>query len=217
MIYLYSAFSKDFAKNLALFTQAIPAGGRVALLIQGGEGHEKFLASYLGPLRENGVTAVDVITPDYHTKQLGADSLQKIRQAGALFIGGGDTLVYQQIYCNPAVKSLLQEKHASGTPIAGLSAGAKLLCGQFYEWKKKLLHEGLGLVAKLVLFPHFEEDPNAYQFVRFALHHPESPACGLEANALLLVAPDGGLTRAGNGAVYYSQTQADGAAIIRKM
>ena len=142
------------------------AGGRdatIALLMQGGHGWEKYVPDYAQPWIRQGVSRYYPIAPDENgTLDLDAVSA-KIREATGIFIGGGHTPTYHQLYATEPIRSLLRESYHKGAPIAGVSAGALIapeLCvlspDETDDGSLQIV-AGLGLVSDLIVGVHFTE------------------------------------------------------------
>jgi cyanophycinase len=142
------------------------AGGRdavIALLMQGGQGWEKYLPDYTQPWLRRGVTKVHPIVPD-ESGGLDLDAVAaKLGQATGIFIGGGHTPTYQRLYATEPVRSLIWARHDSGVPVAGMSAGA-LIAPQVCTLPPDETDDGslqvvagLGLVDNLIVGVHFSE------------------------------------------------------------
>ena len=88
----------------------------------------------------------------------------KIRNANAIYIGGGDTLFMLEKWRQTGLDKLIIEAYENGTPIAGLSAGAICWFKNMYtdyeimrgESADYVLREGLGIIDGLCC-PHFNE------------------------------------------------------------
>ena len=145
----------------------VPAAGGVdaaiALLLQGGSDWHKYVPEYVEPWLQRGVTRYHPIVPDEHGI-LDLDAIAAtLREATGIFIGGGNTPTYHQLYATEPVRSLIRERYQAGVPVAGVSAGAALMpeiCVLARdETSDGVLRteEGLGLVGNLVVEFHFSE------------------------------------------------------------
>jgi cyanophycinase len=153
---------------LDLVAQAfVPAAGgreaRIALLLLGGSGWEKYVPQYAEPWERQGATRHSVVVPnDEGVLDVGTASTA-IREATGIFIGGGNTTVYRQLYATEPIRSLIRERYARGIPIAGLSAGA-IIAPQRCAAERDpcddasvTIEEGIGLIDGLVVVPHYTE------------------------------------------------------------
>lgn len=142
------------------------AGGReatIALLLSGDQGWEDHLPEYTQPWIRRGVTRYHTIVPD-ETGTLDSSTVStQLRQAAGIFIGGGHTPTYHQLYTAEPIRSIIRERYQIGVPIAGLSAGALItpeICAIPPEDtgdSSVRLVTGLGLVGELVVGVHFTE------------------------------------------------------------
>jgi len=106
------------------------------------------------------------------------DTADAVRAATGIFIGGGDTRRYHDLYVRSEVGAVIRERCAAGVPYGGLSAGALLapevamLCGNTLstpanccrlrvgdteEPVELALGAGLGLLRGCLLEAHFAE------------------------------------------------------------
>lgn len=142
------------------------AGGRdatIALLMQGGRGWEKYVPEYAQPWIRRGVSRYYPIAPDENgTLDLDAVSA-KIREATGIFIGGGHTPTYHQLYATEPIRGILRESYHKGVPIAGVSAGALIapeICAlppdETDDGTLQIV-AGLDLVSNLIVGVHFTE------------------------------------------------------------
>lgn len=84
---------------------------------------------YCEPWLGLGAAAVTVVAPP-----LDADALAAIADCTGIFIAGGDTRRYHDVYGAPAVAAQIQARVRAGIPCAGLSAGALLLPDVCLRW-----------------------------------------------------------------------------------
>ena len=145
------------------------AGGedaRIALLMVGGEGWEEYVPRYTEPWGRCGATRVGVIVPGADGALDVPAALSVLRDATGIFIAGGRTATYHSLYATEPVRSVIRERHADGTPVAGLSAGALispevcLLRPTPKNPDQELrIDDGLGLISGLVVEVHFDDGP----------------------------------------------------------
>lgn len=142
------------------------AGGHdstIALLLTGAQGWEDYVPQYTRPWIRRGVTQYHTIVPDENgTLDLDAVSA-KLYEATGIFIGGGDTPTYHQLYATEPIRSIIRERYGQGVPVAGLSAGALIapeICVTPPEdtgGPSVRIVTGLGLVGGLIVGVHFSE------------------------------------------------------------
>jgi len=142
------------------------AGGRdatIALLLQGGEGWEKYLPEYTQPWMRRGVTRYCPIVPgEDGTLDLDA-ALARLREATGIFIGGGHTPTYHCLYATEPIRTLVRSSYQRGIPVAGMSAGALIapeICAippeDTGDNSVRIL-PGLGLISDVIIGVHFTE------------------------------------------------------------
>ena len=138
-------------------------GATIALLLAGAQGWEDYLPRYTQPWTRRGVKQIHAIVPAGDgTLDLEAVSA-KLREATGIFIGGGDTPTYHQLFATEPIRSMIRERFQEGVPIAGLSAGALIvpqICTIPPEDTGDVsvrIVTGLGLVSGLIVGVHFSE------------------------------------------------------------
>ncbi len=151
----------------ALETVADPfilaAGGNdavVALLMQSGKGWEKYLSGYIEPWIKRGISHIWTVVPG-KDGDLGPDAEVHIASASGIFIEGGHTPTYHRLYAQGHTRSLIQQRHLSGVPVAGVSAGALIapeicvLTSVENGEEVMRIEPGLNLVQDLVVGVHY--------------------------------------------------------------
>lgn len=123
---------------------------------------------------------------------------EKIENADAIYVGGGDTLFMLDKWRETGVTSLIIEAYNNGTPIAGLSAGAICWFEVMYTdsdimrgGSEYRFAEGLGLLGG-VCTPHYDE--RADDFDRNFAASAFTKAVGI-ANDCAAEFTDGQITR----------------------
>ena len=202
MILLYSGFGENAASNFAAFANGLNENDTIALLLQGGNGFEKYLASYFSPIEQNCKAKIEVISPKNESLNISSEDIEVIRKASAVFIGGGETSKYCEIYCTKIVRELLNQKQNEGKTIAGLSAGSIILNNEIYNRETKKMSSGLGLIENIFVFPHLEEESYAYEMIKFVENNTNKTAYGLENDSFLKIERNGKITKMGKGKAY---------------
>ena len=145
----------------------VPAAGgheaTIALLLQGGSGWERYVPDYTKPWTRLGIAHHHVIVPD-EDRAWDIDRVSaKLGQATGIFVGGGRTPTYQQLYATEPLRSAIRERYQAGVPVAGVSAGAFITledcvldAGEVGEDSLRI-EPGLGLACNLVIEVHFTE------------------------------------------------------------
>lgn len=105
------------------------SGATIALLLQGGEGWEKYVLEYAQPWMRRGGTRYCSIVPDEDgTLDLDAASA-KLREATGIFDGGGHAPTYHPLYATEPIRTLIRSSYQRDIPVAGVSAGALIGLG----------------------------------------------------------------------------------------
>lgn len=136
-------------------------GARIALLLQGDENWQKYVPRYAEPWAAHGASCM-VVVPDASGALDHAALVQTFNNANAVFISGGHTPTYQQLYANPPVRGLIREAVARNVPFGGCSAGALLapdICATNYAGADDTTWTapGLGLMNNVLIGVHFSE------------------------------------------------------------
>jgi len=145
------------------FLRAAGPNPCLVLLLQGGPQWERYLPLYIRPWIRRGIQHYRVIAPDADGTLDLECAAQALREATGIFIGGGNTRIYQEHYAREPLRSLIRARYREAVPVAGLSAGA-ILASEF-AWLlpeestsgKLEVVRGLGLVPGLIVGPHFTE------------------------------------------------------------
>lgn len=180
-LFLYGDVSQNFEEVSKPFIKA--SGGTdavIVLLLQGGQGWEKFLPRYVDPWKRLGVEKVTPIIPNPDLT-LDDEELNSIESSTGIFVAGGDTKIYQRVYASEKVGSLIKLQFEKGIPYGGASAGALIASEKcplqgsvimtasneyllkakpFRESMKDIdfvLGNGLGLIEDCVFETHFSE------------------------------------------------------------
>ena len=217
MLFLFSGFGSDFEENLHVFSRSVRGEKRLALLLQGGDGYEPFLDQYLAPLRAVGFTEIDIVAPPSGSMTLTENDISAIARADGIFIGVGWTGVYWEKYCTGATKQVITSQFHRDTPIAGLSAGAKLMNDRVYLDHIGEFREGFAFFKNRDIFPHFEEDGYAHKALQFCCDFPGSSALGIETNTMLTINRDGSESWFGSGHAYRIESDAAGEVAVRRI
>ena len=145
------------------FVEAAGPNPVLALLLQGGPKWESYLPQYVQPWAQQGIQRYHIIVPDENGVLDIEDAIAKLREATGIFIGGGNTRIYQTLYAMDPIGTLIRERYRQGVPVAGLSAGAILasnvswLLPEESESGSIEVIRGLGLIEGWVIGAHFSE------------------------------------------------------------
>jgi cyanophycinase len=131
---------------------------------------------------KNGATEYHVIIPkDDGLLDINA-SIEQLRKASGIFIGGGQTSRYLELYASEPIRSIIQERVNAGVPFAGMSAGARMAsrrCCLFPTPKAPeqafTMAQGLGLVNDLIVEVHFDENPKGLEYLLEGMSRTQIP------------------------------------------
>ena len=186
------------------------AGGSaatIALLLQGGPNWEKYVAQYVEPWLQRGVTRYHAIVPREDGTLDVEAAATRLRAASGIFIGGGHTPTYLRLYATEPLRSIIRERYQQGVPYAGMSAGA-LIAPQICAIppddtgeRSVRLASGLGLIEDCVIGVHFTAS-NALPHVLEAMAQTQTATgWGINDDACA-VFEDGQFKRALGGSVF---------------
>ncbi len=186
------------------------AGGReatIALLLQGGSGWEKYVPNYTEPWTRRGVAHYYVIAPDENRVWDIDRVTAKLGEATAIFIGGGHTPTYRQLYATEPLHSVICERYRAGIPVAGVSAGAFIslencvLDADEVGENSLQIEAGLGLASNLVIEVHFTEQDRLSNLLAAMVRLQAHTGWGIDDPACMVL-EDGELTRVLGRSVY---------------
>ncbi|MFQ5594497.1 MAG: Type 1 glutamine amidotransferase-like domain-containing protein [Anaerolineae bacterium] len=138
-LFLFGGIPDSFESNSAPFVEA--AGGRsarIALLLQGGPDWEAYVSRYRDPWLRLGAAEVVPIVPAGDTTELSAEALSHLRDCSGIFMGGGDTRRYREIYVLSEAGAIISERYMAGIPYGGMSAGALVVPEVGIVWGSKM-------------------------------------------------------------------------------
>ena len=153
----YSVYATDVVRA---------SGGPKAIfgaLVQKRAGGEKHYGVLVTTWQESGVIHSDVIVPN-EPGLLPVDAAVTIlNKATGVFIGGGHTPTYHQLFATEPIRATIRKQYAKGIPVAGISAGALIAMEKCQltpdETGRERLQvvEGLNLANGFVVGVHFTE------------------------------------------------------------
>lgn len=171
------------------FAQA--AGGEkahIALLIVYREGWEAFLPRYTSHWIAQGVQEnnISVFLPNEKGELHSAEAAEIVSNATGIFIGGGHSETYYDLYAKEPFKQLLREKYAAGTPLAGNSVPETVLLSPHdTDNQQAWSGPGLGILQNQLISVHFsqwQDEPNLIS----GLHQHNIPfGYGIDEDACL--------------------------------
>ena len=206
---MYSGFSDDFVENIKpfLFVQNILVDS-VTLLLQGGPGYENYLDSYIEPIKYYGVKNINIVVPMNNSNGISKNDIEIIRQSDSIFIGGGYTPRYAELYGIEEITKIMKEKFIKGFNIAGISAGSLIMNDSVKSDDR--IFNGLGLVRNMNIYPYFEEEQYGYNMIKDAIENIGMCCYGIETNAYLEIDNKGNIKKKGNGKVFKATNKSKG-------
>jgi cyanophycinase len=169
--------------------------GRVALLLQGGPRTGIYAPHYFEPWLSLGLRACDLVAPDIDGKLHENVVLSTLEQATAIFVGGGNTSIYQRLYCQGKVAETIRARCIDGIPYGGLSAGM-LIAGTICPLDPDETGEaeirmalGLGLFSGVLCEPHFSSEERLVSLKKYLSLAGIDRGYGVDDDACLMFAP----------------------------
>jgi cyanophycinase-like exopeptidase len=158
-LYLFGDLAENFEILVNPFIRQ--SGGekaKIVLLIAGGKDWEKYIENYTIPMKNNGANNISVIVPEKDGSTISENNLRKLKESTGIFIGGGNTANYQNIYCNKKIADILNVKYKNKIPYAGLSAVAIITATSFFKYETLNSNlNGLKILKDSFIVPHFIE------------------------------------------------------------
>ena len=152
-----------------------------------------------------------VLTIDVSTREDAFDeaSLQKIKDADALFFTGGDQLNITSLMGGTPLHDLLTERAKKGLTIAGTSAGAAMMSNSMIISGKSdhtpqvgavEIAPGMNLIPETLIDTHFSQRGRHGRLLTAMAHYPQDIGLGIDERTAL-VARDHEFRVIGEGAV----------------
>lgn len=171
------------------------AGGRkavMAVLAQTRVGWEQYSLGITQPWIDRGVSQYVPVTPDEHGVIDTESAALTVQLAtGILICGGNRPLNYQLFACEP-LRSIIRHKYQTGTPIAGISAGALIaleicpLTSQETGSSEVQIVPGLSLAQGFVIGVHFTEWNTLPEVLEVMSRTKTNTAYGIDEPACLV-------------------------------
>ena len=143
-LYLFSKLHKFTEKTFNDFLNSSNKSKKIAVLLQ----HKDMIVRVDHDIHElcndNTDLNLSYVYPDEGSIEVPEEMLEHLSTASHILVWGGHMHIYQLIYTNPNIASVIIKKYQAGTPYAGLSAGA-------------ILAVNFGFIPNSVLKPHFSE------------------------------------------------------------
>jgi len=185
--------------------------GRVLILATASELAETG-ERYSDLFRELGIARVSVLHIANREEALaaGAEVLDLLPEATALFLTGGSQLRFYSALGGTPLAAAIRRHHAAGMVVGGTSAGASLLSEHMIALgdggttpRRRLVHlaQGLGLAPELVIDQHFRRRDRLGRLLTALSYNPAPLGVGIDEDTALVIEPEGTMWAIGAGAV----------------
>jgi len=125
---------------------------------------ERWAELGVGHFRELGAEVEPVLVRDRADAADGA-MVQAIGEADLVYLSGGNPAHLLSVLADSPVGAAIAHAHARGAVLAGCSAGAMVLAGRTFDFRRAVLpwplrwRAGLGVVANAAVIPHYDAWP----------------------------------------------------------
>lgn len=147
-----------------------------------------------------GARDVDVVPLTNRAGAENATVASELERARLIYLLGGFTHYLGQTLAGSASARALRAAHQAGAVIAGSSAGAMVLCAQYFDPQEGELRAGLGFVPRACFIPHHDTFGRSWP-ERLAPRLPEAVLIGVDEQTAMLDDGAGRWEVAGPGAV----------------
>ncbi len=163
---------------------------------------------YVDLFREMGAAEVWTLAVD--SREEADDSGGALEGATGVFLTGGNQLRLSTTIGGTALARSLRAANASGTHVAGTSAGAAFLCEHMIAFGKSgaipradmvTLAPGLGLTNAVIIDQHFRQRDRLGRLLTALAYNPFPVGLGLDEDTAAFIDPDDRLTVVGSGAI----------------
>lgn len=165
---------------------------------------------YVKLFKEFGVGDVHSIAINTRTDADREDYLEVLQKADGVFITGGNQLRLSTILGGTPVAQAIRRLNATGTHIAGTSAGAAIMpehmiaggaTGSTPREDGVNLAPGLGLTNSLIIDQHFRQRDRLGRLLSALSYNPFVTGIGLDEDTAAFINPDGVFEVVGSGAI----------------
>lgn len=154
----------------------------------------------------------DAVSLKVHERKDGRreDFLKELERATGIFMTGGDQLRLSTIIGGTPVAQGIRRANATGTVVAGTSAGAGIMpehmiaggeSGPTPDVEKVQLAPGLGLTNAVTIDQHFRQRDRLGRLLSAVSYNPFLIGLGLDEDTAAFIGPDNTLEVVGSGAV----------------
>lgn len=149
----FGARCRDMDAELVALASERRKGGVVIAALAGARGREYDTAGANGVRHFSGLGATAVSAPDARAEPAAAEAAW--RSASLLVLPGGSPSRLLDALRATGLDRLLVELLAEGTVVMGASAGAMVLCERTWLPDRGSVEDGIGLVPRLLVLPHW--------------------------------------------------------------
>lgn len=168
-----------------------------------GERYEKIFS-------ELGVASAESL--NFQTREDGGreDWVEKIDNASAIFITGGNQLRLSTILGGTSAAKAIRQRNAAGAIVGGTSAGAGILSEHMIAFGNEgsspradsvRLAPGLGLTNRFIIDQHFRQRDRLGRLIAALAFNPFAVGIGLDEDTAAFIGPDNTLEVEGSGTV----------------
>lgn len=221
-LFLFGGGFVNFGQLSALFMEAIEGDpARIGLLFSDRKHVEPYFDRYANTWCKLGATVIP-ISPD-EDGNLPPTELEKLRECTGVFMCGGDTRRYHELYVKSEAGEVIADLYRSGRPYGGLSAGALVVPSTCLVWGDRVrtssgmilvggaenscdapvqLDAGLGLIDNVIIETHFTSRSGFSRLV-YSLEHSGVPhGIGIDDGVCVRISDERWLSVAGIGRCY---------------
>ncbi len=185
--------------------------GKLVLVTAATQVPQTYVDAYLPVFNELGVGRVDVLDIRTRADACSQEGMDRLRDAAVVFFTGGQQQrIGSQLGGTPLFERL-QTLHASGTVVAGTSAGAAampstmLIAGAGAEAPDTAavaMAPGLGLIQGVVVDSHFSQRGRVGRLMAAVAQNPANLGVGIDEDTAVVVDRQRTFRVVGSGAVY---------------
>jgi len=165
--------------------------------------------TYVAQFEELGARAI-CIPVDRREDCFDNEIQDKLREATAIFITGGNQLRLSTVLGGTPVAKLIRQLNADGVHVAGTSAGAAIISehmiaggasGTTPKEHGVTMAPGLGLTNKIIIDQHFRQRNRIGRLLTALSYNPFVSGLGIDENTAAFIDPDGVFEVVGSGAI----------------
>lgn len=166
--------------------------------------------NYVDIFRDLGASEATALVINQRVDAQSDDQLAILEQSSGIFITGGNQLRLSTILGGTPVARAIRRLNATGTHVAGTSAGAAIMSehmiaggesGATPRQGSVSLTPGLGLTNRLVIDQHFRERDRLGRLLTAIAYNPFLIGLGIDEDTAAFIDPEGVLHVEGSGAI----------------